>query len=124
MFGGIHKIATLCYQLLRVTAPLSSNTIKCTNEESLMGSEHFRIVNRIQSYYISIPEHKITTVDLDHALDQLVDFLSTVSSLSTLKKVHELRLRGESTAWTGELEGPQEVVGLLEVWSDGVNLVD
>lgn len=30
----------------------------------------------------------------------------------------------ESTGWVGELEWPEEVGGLLEVWSDGVNLVD
>jgi len=38
--------------------------------------------------------------------------------------VKQLGLAGESTAGVGELEWPQEVVGLLEVGTDGVNFVD
>ena len=30
----------------------------------------------------------------------------------------------ETASWVGELEWPEEVGGLLEVWSDGVDLVD
>jgi len=62
--------------------------------------------------------------DLDHTLDKLVDLLSTVSSLTSLKEVNKLGLVGESTAGAGKLEGPKEVVGLLEVRSDSANLVD
>ena len=61
---------------------------------------------------------------LDHTLDKLVDFLSTISSLSTLEEMHKLRLVGESTTGTCELEWPQEVICLLEVRSDSVNFVN
>ena len=49
--------------------------------------------------------------DLDHTLDKLVDLLSTVSSLTSLKEVNKLGLVRESTTGAGKLEGPQEVVG-------------
>jgi len=62
--------------------------------------------------------------DLDHTLDKLVDLLSTVSSLTSLKEVNKLGLVRESTTGTGKLEGPQEVVGLLEVGSNSADLVD
>ena len=88
-----------------------------------MGSEHFRIFNWIQIYYNSISE-LFSPTRLDHALDKLINLLSTVSSLSTLKKVHKLGLRGESTTGTGKLEGPQEVIGLLEVGSNGPEFVN
>ena len=32
--------------------------------------------------------------------------------------------RSETTSWVGQLEWPQEVVGLLEVWTNSVDLVD
>mmetsp|Transcript_5731 Transcript_5731/g.9647 ORF Transcript_5731/g.9647 Transcript_5731/m.9647 type:complete len:257 (-) Transcript_5731:32-802(-) len=62
--------------------------------------------------------------NLDHTLDKLVDLLSTVSSLTSLKEVNKLCLVRESTTGAGELEGPQEVVGLLEVGSNSADLVD
>mmetsp|Transcript_3436 Transcript_3436/g.8169 ORF Transcript_3436/g.8169 Transcript_3436/m.8169 type:complete len:297 (+) Transcript_3436:159-1049(+) len=63
-------------------------------------------------------------LDLDHLGDQLVDFLSTGTSFSTFHEVKQLGLAGESSLRVGKLERPQEVVGLLEVGSDGVDLVD
>ena len=38
--------------------------------------------------------------------------------------MHKLGLVGESSAGAGELEGPQEVVSLLEVGTNSVNLMD
>ena len=67
---------------------------------------------------------QIIVKTLDHSLDKLVDLLSSVTGLSSLKEVHELGLAGESATRAGKLEWPQEVVGLLEVRSDGVDLVD
>ena len=61
---------------------------------------------------------------LDHSLDKLVDFLSTVTSFSTLKEVNELGLVGESSTWAGKLERPQKVVRFLEVRSHGGKFVD
>lgn len=47
----------------------------------------------------------------------------TVTSVTTLNEMLELP-GAESTGGVGELEGPQEVAGLLEVGSDGVDFVD
>ena len=38
--------------------------------------------------------------------------------------MEELGLGGEAAVGAGQLEGPEEVVGALEVGSDGVDLVD
>ena len=63
-------------------------------------------------------------LDLDHLGDQLVDFLSTGTGFSAFHEVKKLGLGGESSLRVGKLEWPQEVVGLLEVRSDSVDLVD
>lgn len=60
---------------------------------------------------------------LVHLADELVDLVLAVTSVTTLDEVEGLAL-GHTTSSTGELEGPEEVVGLLEVGSDGVDLVD
>jgi hypothetical protein len=57
-------------------------------------------------------------------LDQSVDELLSVTSSTTLDEVHELSWNTPTTRWVGQLEWPQEVVGLLEVWTNGVDLVD
>ena len=62
-------------------------------------------------------------MNLVHLADESVDVLLTVTSVTTLDEV--LDLAGvEATVGVGELEGPQEVVGLLEVGADSVDLVD
>jgi len=61
---------------------------------------------------------------LDHALDELVDLLSAVSSLSAFKEVNKLGLVRKTTTGAGELERPQEVVRFLEAWPYGVYFVD
>lgn len=45
----------------------------------------------------------------------------SVSEVSSFNEV--VGLLGPSSSWVVELEGPQEVGGLLEVWSDGGDLV-
>lgn len=61
--------------------------------------------------------------NLVHLGDELVDVLFPVSEVTTLDEV--LELAGlEATGRVGQLEGPQEVGGLLEVGADGVDLVD
>lgn len=62
--------------------------------------------------------------DLDHLGDKLVDFFPTSTSFSTFHEVKQLGLAGESSLRVGKLEWPQEVVGLLEVGTNGVDLVD
>lgn len=47
----------------------------------------------------------------------------TVAKVTTLDEVLELA-GTEATSGVGQLEGPQEVAGLLEVGADGVDLVD
>ena len=49
--------------------------------------------------------------------------LLTVAKVTTLNEVLELAA-AETTSGVAELEGPQEVGGLLEVGADGVDLVD
>jgi hypothetical protein len=57
-----------------------------------------------------------------HAVDQLVDEVLSVSENTTVGEGVSLLL--ETLVGAGELEGPEEVVGLLEVGSDGPDLVD
>jgi hypothetical protein len=59
---------------------------------------------------------------LQHALDKGVDVLLAVAVLAALDEVVELLL--EAAVGGRELEGPEEVVGLLEVRADGEDLVD
>jgi len=61
---------------------------------------------------------------LHHALDQLVDELLTVAPVTTTGFVETVTLGGEATLRGAELEGGQEVVALLELVTDGVELVD
>lgn len=61
--------------------------------------------------------------DLVHLADELVDLVLAVTSVTALDEVEGLAL-GHTAGGAGELEGPEEVVGLLEVGSDGVDLVD
>ena len=69
-------------------------------------------------------EHQSLRVgNLVHLADEGVDVLLTVTIVTTLNEVLELALV-EATSGVGELEGPEEVVGLLEVGANGVDLVD
>lgn len=61
--------------------------------------------------------------NLVHLADETVDVLLTVTGVTTLDVVLELA-SAESTSGVGQLEGPEEVVGLLEVGANGVELVD
>jgi hypothetical protein len=63
-----------------------------------------------------------TLSSLNHASEQLVDVLLTIAKVTTLRKV--VGLLGPATIGMVELEWPQEVGGLLEVWANGVDLVD
>lgn len=61
--------------------------------------------------------------NLVHLADESVDLVLTVTKVTTLNEVAELA-SAETTGWVGELEWPEEVGGLLEVWSDSEDLVD
>lgn len=63
------------------------------------------------------------TASLVHLADEGVDLLLAVAEVTTLDEVLELA-GAEAAGGVGELEGPQEVGGLLEVGADGVDLVD
>lgn len=65
----------------------------------------------------------ITKFCLVHLLDQSIDEVLSVTSVTTLDEVEELS-SSETTSWVGQLEWEQEVVDLLEVWTNSVNLVD
>jgi hypothetical protein len=60
---------------------------------------------------------------LVHLSDESIDVLLTVTEITTLDEVLELA-GAEATSGVRELEGPEEVVGLLEVGANGVDLVD
>jgi hypothetical protein len=60
---------------------------------------------------------------LVHLADEVVDEVLTVTEVSSLNEVLELA-GAESSGGGGELEGPEEVGGLLEVGSNGEDLVD
>jgi hypothetical protein len=62
-------------------------------------------------------------LNLVHLADEVVDSLLAVTKITTLNEVLELA-GAEATSGVGELEGPQEVGGLLEVGANGVDLVD
>jgi len=57
-----------------------------------------------------------------HAGDELVDELLTVAPDATL--LEGVSLLGETLLGAGEFEGPQEVVGFLEVGADSPDLVN
>merc|ERR1719327_617468 len=59
-----------------------------------------------------------------HAADELVDLLLAVAPVTALGLSVPVALRDEATARRVELEGPEEVVRLLEGRADGVDLVD
>jgi hypothetical protein len=56
-------------------------------------------------------------------LNQVVDEVFTVTSITTFNEVEELTLLPHVVG-VGELEGPEEVGGLLEVRTNGSNFVD
>jgi hypothetical protein len=60
---------------------------------------------------------------LVHLLDESVDEVLAVTEVTALDEVLELA-GTEATGGGRQLEGPQEVAGLLEVGADGVDLVD
>lgn len=60
---------------------------------------------------------------LVHLADETVDGLLAVTKITTLDEVLELA-GAEATGGVGQLEGPEEVGGLLEVGADGEDLVD
>mmetsp|Transcript_40798 Transcript_40798/g.122908 ORF Transcript_40798/g.122908 Transcript_40798/m.122908 type:complete len:258 (-) Transcript_40798:85-858(-) len=62
--------------------------------------------------------------DLQHALDELVNLLSTVTSLTALQEVQKLGLFAEATIRRRQLKRPEEVICLLEVGSDSDNLMN
>lgn len=61
---------------------------------------------------------------LVHGLNELVDVLLTVAGVTANDEVAAELAVPPHVVGGGELEGPQEVVGLLEVGADGVDLVD
>jgi hypothetical protein len=69
-----------------------------------------------------IPANPNATI-LVHLPNEGVDMLLTVAEITTLDEVLELA-RTETTSGVAELEGPEEVGGLLEVGADGEDLVD
>ncbi len=60
---------------------------------------------------------------LIHLPDQIIDLVFPVAQITPLDVVLELTLP-EAARWVAELERPQEVADLLEIWPDCNNLVN
>lgn len=75
---------------------------------------------RVQISHASTRAKRHTLI---HLFNERVDMVLAIAGVTTLDEMEELALM-EATVGIGELEGPQKVVGLLEVWADGVDLVD
>ena len=58
---------------------------------------------------------------LVHAANQSVDKVLAIAGIATLHEV--VALLRPAASWVGELEGPEEVVGMLEVGPDGMDFV-
>lgn len=71
----------------------------------------------------STPSSHPHSCHLVHLLDESVDVLLPVTQVTTLDEMPELSLV-EATSWVRQLEGPEEVAGLLEVGPDGEDFVD
>ena len=65
---------------------------------------------------------EMMTRQLDHFLQEVIDLVLSATEVSTLDKV--VGLLSPSPSWVVQLEGPQEVGGVLEVWSNGEDLMD
>jgi len=76
------------------------------------------IFNEMITIY-SIHHHFLRS---NHPIEQLVDLILAISIIATLNKVVGLLI--EAADWVAQLEGPQEICHLLEVWADSPNLVD
>jgi len=61
-------------------------------------------------------------VGLIHVTDETVDLVLPVAIVTALDEM--IALFAIAPAGTAELERPEEVVGLLEVWPDREDLVD
>ena len=59
---------------------------------------------------------------LNHFLQEIIDLVFSAAEVATLDKV--VSLLSPSSSWVVQLEGPQEVGRVLEVWSNGEDLVN
>ena len=60
---------------------------------------------------------------LIHLLDQGIDLILTIAQIAAFNEMLELA-GAKAAGWVAQLEGPEEVAGLLEVGADGEDLVD
>jgi len=54
--------------------------------------------------------------------DEIVDLVFSVTEVTTFNEV--VGDTSVTSSWAGEFESPEEVVGSLEVWSNGEDFVD
>jgi hypothetical protein len=69
------------------------------------------------------PKSRNRTKNLVHLADEFIDELLAVTKVTALNEMLELA-GTETTSGGRELEGPEEVGGLLEVGANGKDLVD
>ena len=65
----------------------------------------------------------LTSSNLIHLSNQIIDIILPITQIASLDEMLEFP-SSEATGGTAELKRPQEVTSLLEVWSDGKDLVD
>lgn len=63
-------------------------------------------------------------MDLDHSVDQTIDQVLSVTPVTSAGLVETVSLSNKSTLGGAHLEGPQEAIDFLEVWTNSVDLVD
>ena len=76
----------------------------------------------LHRYYVFLNSMDRQKECLVHSSDQVVDLVLTVAKVTTLNKV--IGDTSVTTIWCREFESPQEVIGALEVGSNGEDLVD
>ena len=76
----------------------------------------------LHRYYVFLNSMDRQKECLVHSSDQVVDLVLTVAKVTTLNKV--IGDTSVTTIWCREFESPQEVIGALEVGSNGEDLMD
>ncbi|CAY86763.1 EC1118_1P2_0870p [Saccharomyces cerevisiae EC1118] len=72
-------------------------------------------------YTLRLLPHGIMLV---HSLNQFIDEFFTVTERTTSDEMLELSWDTPTTRWVGQLEWPQKVVSLLEVWTNSDDFVN
>lgn len=82
----------------------------------------FRKLNIKFSFLNDHIEERFLSLFSDHSFNQLIDKSLSVTECTTILEWVSLLLN--TSLWRAQLEWPQEVVSLLEVWANSDDFVD